>query len=819
VRVGSARLARLARLGGLNLADNGVILFRPAIGGSGWLSACPVPGPTGPTRMPGRPVQDPITLQPMASDRPGVPEADTNQRRPKPDQQTRTDTASAGTNEGIHMTTATTPAADAKKSSELARTRNFGICAHIDAGKTTVTERILFYTGKTYKMGEVHEGTATMDFLQDEQERGITIQSAATTCPWPRNGVDYKLNLIDTPGHVDFTIEVERSMRVLDGAVVVFDGKEGVEAQSETVWRQADRYKVPRICFINKMDKLGADFFYSFNTIKERLGAPAIPVQLPIGSGNDFQGIIDLIGEKAYFFSAEELGAKVEERPIPDDMKDLVVEWRHKLVEAAAELDDALTEKYLEDESSITPEEIRLALRKGVIARTIHPVFTGSALKYIGVQRLIDAVVDYLPNPTEVPEVQGLDVRDKDKKLTRPHDASAPFSALVFKIVNDAHGDLTYVRIYSGVLEKGSRVLNTNNDRKEIVSRIFEMHAKDRLAKDYASAGEIVALVGLKNSITGDTLCDADNPIVLERMTFPEPVISMSIEPATQADKEKLSNALGTIRREDPSFRSHFDDETGQTIIAGMGELHLDIITTKLRRDMKINVNVGKPRVAYREAIVGKAEARGTHKKQTGGRGQFGDCTITVEPITEDQAKEQELKYIDGMAFENKVIGGSIPKEYIPSVEHGCRETVKSGVLAGYPMVGVKVTLIDGSYHDVDSSQIAFEQAGMLAFKEAARKARVQLLEPIMKVIVTVPDEFFGSISGDLNRRRAIISETEQRGNTRIITAEAPLSEMFGYATAIRGMSQGRASYSMEPLTYRPVPANIEKQVLEGAQG
>ncbi len=713
--------------------------------------------------------------------------------------------------------TSSTPARAAvtAASPELQRTRNFGICAHIDAGKTTCSERILFYTGKVYKMGETHEGTATMDFLQDEQERGITIQSAATTCPWERNGIPYRLNLIDTPGHVDFTIEVERSMRVLDGAVVVFDGKEGVEAQSETVWRQAERYHVPRICFINKMDKLGADFVFSFGTIRERLGANAVAVQIPIGSGNDFQGIIDLVGMRAYYFSAEEMGAKVEERDIPAELADEAAKWRHELVEKAAECDDTLLEKYLEDETSITNEEIRAALRKGTLGHLICPVFTGSALKYIGVQRLIDGVVDYLPNPTEVPEVQGQDVNDAEKKITRPHDENAPLSALVFKIVSDQHGDLTYARIYSGKLEKGTRVLNSNNGKKEIVSRLFEMHAKDRISKDFAAAGSIVAVVGLKNSITGDTLCDPDDPIVLERMTFPEPVISMSIEPATQADKEKLSNALGTIRREDPSFRSHFDEETGQTIIAGMGELHLDIITTKLRRDMKIGVNVGKPRVAYREAIVNKAEARGTHKKQTGGRGQFGDCVITVEPITAEEAAEQELKYVDGVAFENKIIGGSIPKEYIPSIEYGCRETAKGGVLAGYPMVGVKVTLIDGSYHDVDSSQIAFEQAGMLAYKEATRKAKLQLLEPIMKVIVTTPEEFFGNVSGDLNRRRALIVDSEQRSNTRVITAEAPLSEMFGYATTLRGMSQGRASYSMEPLTYRPVPSNIEKQVLE----
>ncbi len=711
------------------------------------------------------------------------------------------------------MTTAT--ATKDGKTDRLIFTRNFGICAHIDAGKTTVTERILYYTGKSYKIGEVHEGTATMDFLQDEQDRGITIQSAATTCPWTYNGQDYTLNLIDTPGHVDFTMEVERSMRVLDGAVVVFDGKEGVEAQSETVWRQADRYEVPRVCFINKMDKLGADFEYSFNTVKERLGAPAVAVQLPIGAGDDFAGVIDLLTLRAYYFSKEDMGSKVEERDIPDDYKEMAELWHHELVERAAELDDDLTEKFLNDDD-LSPDEIRAALRKGTIARLIHPTYCGSALQNIGVQRLIDGVIEYLPNPTEVPDVQGTDVKDSEKKISRPHNEEAPFSGLVFKIVNDAHGDLTYIRVYSGILEKGTRVLNSNNGRREIVSRIFEMHAKDRLARDNAKAGEIVAIVGLKNSITGETLCDQNDPIVLERMDFPDPVISMSIEPATSADKEKLGNALVTIRREDPSFQSHYDDETGQTIIAGMGELHLDIIKTKLIRDMKVGVNVGTPRVAYKESISKHAEARGIHKKQTGGRGQFADCTIAVEPITQEEAEAQELKYFDGVAYENKIAGGAIPKEYIPSVAVGCRETAKSGVLAGYPLLGVKVTLLDGKFHDVDSSQIAFEQAGTLAFKEATRKAGLELLEPIMKVVITTPDEFLGNVTGDLNRRRAIISETEQRANTRIVTAEAPLSEMFGYSNTLRGMSQGRASYAMEPLTYRPVPGNLAKEILEG---
>ncbi len=714
------------------------------------------------------------------------------------------------------MTTATTNPQAKHQTTAMQRLRNFGICAHIDAGKTTVTERILYYTGKTYKMGEVHDGTATMDFLKEEQERGITIQSAATTCPWTHSGVDYTLNLIDTPGHVDFTIEVERSLRVLDGAVAVFDGKEGVEAQSETVWRQAERYGVPRMCFINKMDKLGADFSFSFRSIGERLGANAVAVQIPIGSGNDFQGIVDLLTMRAYYFSAEELGAKVEERPIPDELQDEAQKWRHNLVEKAAELDDQLTEKFILDEP-ISPEEIRAALRKGTLAQKVYPTLCGSALKYIGVQRLLDAIIDYLPNPTEVPEIQGTALGDKTKKISRPHDPDAPFSALVFKVVSDSHGDLTYTRVYSGTLSKGSRALNANNGKREIISRIYEMHAKERIPRDEVCAGSIVALIGLKNSVTGDTLCDPDNPIVLERMDFPEPVISMSIEPATQADKEKLANALVTIRREDPSFRSHYDDETGQTIIAGMGELHLEIIKHKLTRDMKVGVNVGKPRVAYKEAISGQAEARGLHKKQTGGRGQFGDCVITVEPCTKEQATEMGLDFADGVAFENKIFGGVIPKEYIPSVEYGCRQAAKSGVLAGYPMLDIKVTLIDGSYHDVDSSQVAFEQAGMLAFKEATRRAKIQLLEPVMKVTVTTPDEYLGSVTGDLNRRRGMIVGTDERGLIRVVTAEAPLSEMFGYSTSLRGMSQGRATYVMEPLAYRPVPDNIAKAILEGA--
>ncbi len=701
---------------------------------------------------------------------------------------------------------------------DLTKVRNIGICAHIDAGKTTVTERVLFYTGRNYKMGEVHEGTATMDFLAEEQERGITIQSAATTCPWTYNGVDYKVNLIDTPGHVDFTIEVERSMRVLDGAVVVFDGKEGVEAQSETVWHQAERYRVPRICFINKMDKIGADFEFSFNSIRDRLGVNPIAVQLPIGASETFEGIIDLVEMKAYYFDASELGAIVEEREIPQGMREMAELFHHELLEAATNIDDTLTEQYLEDENAITPQQIRAALRRGTISHKCYPVFCGSALRNIGVQRLLNGVVDYLPNPTEVPVVEGTHPKDKKHRLTRPHSEDAPFSALVFKVVSDTHGDLTYVRVYSGRLDKGSRVLNPVNGKKENISRIFEMHAKDRTPLDSVSAGGIVAVIGLKHSATGDTLCAPDDPIVLERMDFPEPVISMAIEPNTNDDKKRLGEALTTIRREDPSFRASYNEETGETIIAGMGELHLEIVKNKLVRDMKIGVKVGTPRVSYRETITGSAkDVRGKFVKQTGGRGQFGDAIINVCPITRAEAEEQDLDIINGVAFVDKVTQGRIPREYIPSVATGIRNAATSGILGGYPMVNIKVELVDGSAHEVDSSQIAFEQAGALAFREACTKAGLALLEPIMKVTISTPDEFFGSVSGDLSSRRGNIVDTEIRGKIRIIHAEVPLSEMFGYTTVLRGMTQGRASSTMEPAEYRLMPDRLREEVLAKA--
>ncbi len=705
---------------------------------------------------------------------------------------------------------------------DMSKLRNIGIAAHIDAGKTTVSERVLYYTGKTHKMGEVHEGTAVMDFLEEEQERGITIQSAATTCPWR----EYIINLIDTPGHVDFTVEVERSLRVLDGAVAVFDGKEGVEAQSETVWRQATKYNVPRLCFINKMDKLGADFDFSFNSIIERLGAPAVAVQIPIGQSSTFEGIIDLIREVAIYFSMDEKdrGTKWEEKPIPANEKDRVAKWKHDLIEKVAETDDALAGKYIAGEE-ISEEELKSALRAATIHFKLNPVFCGSALKYVGVQRLLDGVIDYLPSPLDMPPIRGHDLKDPEKIIERHASNDDPFCGLAFKIVSDQHGDLTYVRVYSGQLLKGSRILNSSRGKRENVSRMFQMHASDRNALEIAEAGDIVACIGIKEALTGDTLCDQDHPILLEKPTFPEPVISMSIEPKTAADKQKLGEALTTLKREDPTFQANYDEETGQTIISGMGELHLEILRNKLTRDMKVDVLVGKPKVAYKETIVGPAhDIRGKHIKQSGGRGQFGDCTINIEPFNGidpatnkayDAETLKKLGWADGFAFENKVFGGSIPKEYIPSVEYGARMASKTGVLANYPLINVKVTLTDGSYHAVDSSQIAFELAGQIAFKDACHKAGLTLLEPIMRVVVTTPEDFVGNVTGDINRRRGVVVNSEQRGNTRVVEAEVPLSEMFGYTTELRSMSTGRASSVMEPLKYAPVPTSVKNAILE----
>jgi len=700
---------------------------------------------------------------------------------------------------------------------DISTIRNIGIAAHIDAGKTTVTERILYYTGKIHRMGEVHEGTATMDFLEEEQQRGITIQSAATTCLWDRFGQRYTVNLIDTPGHVDFTAEVERSMRVLDGAVAVFDGKEGVEAQSETIWRQASKYNVPRLCFINKMDKLGADFDFSCRSIRERLGVLAVAVQIPIGQSDTFQGIIDLIRGVAIYFKVDDEADKGEtqiEKPIPQDELLRYEHWRHELIEKVAETDDALTDKYLHGQE-ITEEEIRAALRRATISFKLFPVFCGSALKYVGVRRLLDGVVDYLPSPVDMPPVKGHDARDPTKLVERRPDPEEPFTALIFKIVNDQHGDLTYVRVYSGRLERGQRVFNANRSKKENISRMFQMHADERIPIEVAEPGDIIAVIGIKDPLTGDTLCEAGSAILLERPTFPEPVVSMSIEPKTAADRQKLGEALTVLKREDPTFQANYDEETGQTIISGMGELHLEVLRHKLQRDMGVDVLVGKPKVAYKETILGIGEARGKFVKQTGGRGQYGDATLTVEPYTAQRAKADELKFADSFAFENKIYAGVIPKEYIPAVEYGARMAAKSGVLASYPLINVKTTLIDGSYHPVDSSIVAFEQAGAMAFREACHKAGLTLLEPIMKVVVTTPDDYLGAVTGDLSRRRGSIVNMDQRGNTRIVEAEVPLSEMFGYTTELRSMSAGRASSVMEPLKYAPVPAQVKTAILD----
>ncbi len=720
---------------------------------------------------------------------------------------------------------------------DLTKIRNIGIAAHIDAGKTTTSERILYYTGRIHKIGEVHDGTAVMDFDPEEQKRGITINSAATFCVWKpgawkmadkeaAKAVDsYNINLIDTPGHVDFTVEVERSLRVLDGAVAVFDGKEGVEAQSETVWRQATKYNVPRICFINKMDKVGADYEFCYKTILDRLGAPAIPVVIPDGQADSFKGVISLIDGIAYYADpADDKGNLVIQKPVPEHMLEKYNHYRAIMLEKIAELDDALMDKYLTDPESLQPAELKAALRKGTIEFKAHPLFCGSAYKYAGVQVMLDGVIDYLPNPLDLPAATGTAPKDKEKVEVRPRQPDAPFCGLAFKIVDDKFGTLTYVRVYSGTLVKGTRVLNANKNTRENISRMFQMSADDRIPIETAEAGDIIAVIGIDEANTGDTLCDPDHPIILERPSFPEPVISMSIEPKSGADKQKMGDALTKLRRQDPTFRTNYNEETGETVIAGMGELHLEILKMRLTRDYKVDVIVGKPKVAYKETITKAAEARGIHKKQTGGRGQFGDCTIRLEPFdgtdpaTGEMCDAETLKKLgweDSFAFENKVFGGSIPKEFIPSIEYGARMAAKTGVLANFPLINAKVTLLDGKYHDVDSSQIAFELAGQIAFKDAVHKAGATLLEPIMKVVVTTPIEFQGNVTGDLNRRRGLILNSEERGNTTIIEAEVPLSEMFGYTTELRSMSTGRAASAMEPLKYAEVPANVRKQILE----
>ena len=691
-----------------------------------------------------------------------------------------------------------------KREFSLADTRNIGIMAHIDAGKTTTTERILYYTGISYKIGEVHDGAAVMDWMVQEQERGITITSAATTCSWKGK----RINIIDTPGHVDFTIEVERSLRVLDGAVAVFDSVAGVEPQSETVWRQADKYKVPRIAFMNKMDRTGADFYKSVASMVDRLGARPVPIQIPIGMEENYKGSVDLVRMKAVIFEDESMGSKFTEEEIPADLKDLADEYRDMMLESISDVDDALMEKYLAGEA-VTEEEIKSALRKGTISLKITPVICGTAFKNKGVQPLLDAVVDYLPSPLDVPPVMGTKP-GSEVEIPRPAGDDQPFSALAFKIMTDPFvGQLTFFRVYSGTMAAGSYVYNANKDSKERLGRILKMHANKREDIDQVFAGDIAAAVGLKKTTTGDTLCDQDNPVILESMEFPEPVISVAIEPKTKADQEKLGSALGKLAQEDPSFKVRTDIETGQTIISGMGELHLDIIVDRLMREFKVDANVGKPQVAYRETIRKSVEAEGKFVRQSGGRGQYGHCKLIVEP----------LETGGGFEFVNKIVGGKVPKEYIGPVEAGCKEAMEGGILAGYPMVDVKVTIFDGSYHDVDSSEMAFKVAGSMGFKDGARKAAPVILEPVMAVEVVVPDEYMGDVIGNLNSRRGRIQGMDQRGTAQVIRAQVPLSEMFGYATDLRSATQGRATYTMQFSHYEEVPKNISEEIVAKVKG
>ena len=689
---------------------------------------------------------------------------------------------------------------------DLKKLRNIGVMAHIDAGKTTVSERILYFAGRTYKIGEVHNGTAVMDYLPEEQERGITITSAATTLHW----ADHTINLIDTPGHVDFTIEVERSLRVLDGAIAVFCGVGGVEAQSETVWRQAERYHVPRVCFINKLDRVGADFEMVVREIHNRLGGNPILLQLPMGQGDEFVGQIDLIRRKAMFYDHADVGATLRVESVPEKYLDEMEMARHDMIEKAAECDDELMEKYIQ-EQEISEQDILRAIRRGTVASKIHPILCGSALRHMGIHPLLDAVVNFLPSPMDVPPVEGHESLKSDKIISRKPSDDEPFAGLVFKIISDQHGDLYFTRVYSGTLHAGTRVMNSTQGKKEIVSRIWEMHAKQRNPREEACAGDIVALVGCKASLTGDTLCDPKELIILERLEFPTPVISMSIEPRTNADKDRLGTAMATLRREDPSFKYSYDPETGQTVISGMGELHLEIVKNKLVRDMGLEVRVGRPKVAYKETILGSAEAEGRFIRQTGGHGQFAVVNLRVEThVVPDKKEDKET-----ITFEDATHGGVLPKEFIASVEQGVRDAATSGPLAGYPMQNVKITLLDGKHHPVDSNDMAFQQAGILGFNEAVKNAKPVFLEPIMRLSVTTPEEYVGSVTGDLNARRAIIKEMEQRGRFRVLIALAPLSEMFGYTTQLRSLSQGRATSTMEPNSYAPAPSHVTEQILK----
>jgi elongation factor G len=690
----------------------------------------------------------------------------------------------------------------------LAKVRNIGIMAHIDAGKTTTTERILYYTGINYKLGEVHDGSATMDWMPQEQERGITITSAATKTQWG----GYTLNIIDTPGHVDFTVEVERSLRVLDGAVAVYDAVAGVEPQTEQVWRQADKYGVPRICFVNKMDRVGAGFFRTVDMIVERLNATPLAIQLPWGGEADFVGVIDLVQMRGLRWHSEDKGASYETVDIPAELAEQAAQWRHTMLETLAENDDEFMELYLEGDEP-TVGQIKAAIRRATISSRLNPVLCGTAFKNKGVQPMLDAVVDYLPSPLDVPAVEGTAL-DGETVVLRRASSAEPFSALAFKIQTDQHlGRLTYIRIYSGHVETGAQVINSTKDRKERIGKVFQMHANKREERGSASAGDIVAVVGLKQTTTGDTLCDPGHPVILESMTFPEPVISVAIEPKTKADQDKLAMAIQKLAEEDPTFRVHNDEETGQTIIEGMGELHLEVLVDRMKREFKVEANVGKPQVAYRETIkrrVDKVEY--THKKQTGGSGQFARVIISLEPLA--------LSGDSGLyEFENKVTGGRIPKEYIPSVDQGAQEAMQYGVLAGYPLVGAKVTLVDGAYHEVDSSELAFKIAGSMAMKEAARKAGPVILEPMMAVEVVTPEDYMGDVIGDLNSRRGSIQAMEERGGARVVRALVPLSEMFGYVGDLRSRTQGRASYTMQFDSYAEVPSNVAKEIIAKTTG
>ncbi|NYG06346.1 elongation factor G [Phycicoccus badiiscoriae] len=697
---------------------------------------------------------------------------------------------------------------------DLTKVRNIGIMAHIDAGKTTTTERILFYTGVNHKIGETHDGASTTDWMEQEKERGITITSAAVTSFWEGT----QINIIDTPGHVDFTVEVERSLRVLDGAVAVFDGKEGVEPQSETVWRQADKYDVPRIAFVNKMDKLGADFYFTVQTIKDRLGAEPLVLQLPIGSESDFVGVVDLIYRRALVWPGDAkgdvtMGAKYEIQEIPADMLEKVEEYRHALVERVAESDDDLMEKYLGGEE-LTPDEIKGAIRKLTVNSELYPILCGSAFKNRGVQPMLDAVVDYLPSPLDVPPMVGHKPNHEDVEMTRRPDTSEPFSALAFKVATHPFfGTLTFIRVYSGQISSGSAVVNTTKGRKERIGKLFQMHANKENPVDEALAGHIYAAIGLKDTTTGDTLSDPNDQIVLESMTFPDPVIQVAIEPKTKGDQEKLSTAIQKLSAEDPTFQVHHDEETGQTIIAGMGELHLDILVDRMKREFKVEANVGKPQVAYRETIRRTVEKYDyTHKKQTGGSGQFAKIQISIEPL--DTTESGEL-----YEFENKVTGGRVPREYIPSVDAGIQDAMQYGVLAGYPLVGIKATLLDGAYHDVDSSEMAFKIAGSMALKEAVRKADPVLLEPMMAVEVRTPEDYMGDVIGDINSRRGQIQAMEDISGAKVVRGLVPLSEMFGYVGDLRSKTQGRANYSMEFDSYAEVPKAVAEEIIKKTRG